>query len=1294
MPGPRRAAVPVAMLILLGTLALPAVRATATPPEGVVPDLAALGWVKVLDDQFNGTAVDESVWKTREGPGVSGPGWNTRDAVRVSGGELSITTYSVDTNGAEPGGLEHRTGELETARGGASEADATGFLATYGYIEARVKLNNAPATRSAFWMLSTPWHRAPWGDPADAGPEIDIFEFENPAAGDRLPAPNGDGKCDWQIVEVPCDRLAGGTMHWGGFEEDHGVSSQQVAWTGPSPQGNFLTYGLLWTPDGYRMYRNGFEVFRSSEVITYRPEYLILTQMQGGVLDDGDDVPPGGYGDLLTSPWKMVVDYVTVWQRPISELPDRTVAANTPVAIPFSVTDHLSSGTSPSVRPQPGSVRVTATSNNPAVVPNSRIAVTGNGPAAPAGSLQNTGFESGLGGWTTPAGTATTWTTRQHSGASALRLTQAGGRVEQTVTGLRANTTYLVGGFLNVELDPASGDGDARVDAGLVDVDASRAGPQEIRITRSRNAAQEAGKWWAPTNATWREVRLSFTTGPGTTQVTFFVDNMLYAGGGADSDLSFDDVYLRPLVPPNRTVTVRPVDNVDGSATITLTARGAANQVLGTEAFTVTFTRGSTFTNGDFESSPSGAGWELYDGAPGRGAEVVVENPFRLNRVLELAGPANEPDTASRSIGTAFQRVRSLRPGTAYTLTVRGKGGLAFGVQEHAGPGSQVDDTISTPDWSTRSITFTTGPSITTANVFLLDWAPDAVSLVDDVRLTPVSTAGQSTPPLAAVPLTALGEQRLVSSAPSVVSLATSNTTITSVTSSNPALVPDANLAASPSTLSITPVPDRTGRATVTVAYRVSGVTQPPKQVPVVVSDRLLTNPGFEHGGYGWSGATVAGPARSGAGALRLDGTGEVSQSLTGLPHGAGFVVGGWHSGPVRVKIRRVASAESRHGGGLGDPYPGYGFGDADAVVADWTGSGWVEHQVRGAVAACQDCHAAGSYIRVGSGATSRIVSVPGGQIDIVLSDANPTDGVPVYVDDLYLIQVPALSPVRELSLHRNQTSFDASTGRTFDVGRVPANSFWNPTVTSVTSADTAVLPAANLRLSGPDPFREYEWAVQTRTAAGLATGRSAVTVRLTDPATGLSTARTATVTVNAGTSFNNGDFQRGVGNWVHAWFNDSWEIVARQRWRHLGPTDADRVLRISSGIIGYRVTGLAPGTTYVVRGSAVGDGSTLQVRSHHPDCTNPVCEAIFGATKGSVPISSATWAPTPDLVFTTLAGETEVWLFVSDADLADGPDEDTQVDPDDAVPASGTPCAGDYTGGEVCLDDIGIFVA
>jgi beta-glucanase (GH16 family) len=1335
--------------------------APRVPPQGAVPDLAGNGWVKVLDENFNGSSLDESIWHVPEGPAGT-TGYRSRDALQVANGNLTIRTFSEDRDGN--GAAENFTGSVLTSIEDPVEAGGDrrpGFQATYGYFEARVRLDNQRGTRSAFWLMPAETATdSPLGDAAaGGGPEIDIFEVDHPQDGDSNPA---DGRCDGQLQPLPCNDIAGGSLHWNGYEENRTSLAQQVPWTGNDPQGHFLTYGLLWTPDGYRIYRDGVEVFHSSEGSSYRPEYLLLTNYFNAGF-----VPADGYGPRSGASPTMTVDYVQVWQRPISPVPDQSVGINSAVAVPFSVTDHLSSSSSGTVRPTPGGVWVTASSDNQALVPNGQLLVSGNLPSfAPDGTFTNRGFESGSTGWslTDASGTdsARIWSTRKRSGSSSLRLEQAGGRAEQTISGLLPNTTYVVSGWYNLELcytdsngdgritwngdangdgwpqttelEPLSGpscgtpgDGNASFDWGVKDVDGARAGDQAVTATHSRNVWQEAKDgWWAPTNGHWAHSTLTFTTGPTTTNVVLYVDNLVYRSTPDaphdDSDLSFDDVTIRPVVPPNRTVVVRPRDGASGSAKITLTAndltRPIGQQLIGTETFTVQVSEGSSFQNGDFEQLPAGVGWELH-GDPA----IEVEDPFTGDRAAHLAESASD---------TVIQRIGGLTAGRQYELDVHARltpstvagnpNNIAVGISNATGSPAQVTANITeTTPGQAATLRFT--PTSSTANLVILDWAPtDGSSVVDDVdfqAVQPVAPTNYSAPPLSAA------EMRLSSSSPAARPFTVPpGTTITAISSDNPDLFPRRNLAASVyedatykgrGVVSLTPVANRTGKATVTVTTSTGTYA-----IPVVVSDEGLRDPGFEQRPTAWTfdsppaGAaiTAGGERRSGNAALTLNGTGKVTQTLSGLDFNTPYAIKGWVKGAVKVTAATVPDDHMT---------PPEVF--ESTVSSYWLSGGqWTENLLGITTTQCAgpefSCQAAGGVHEIVDG---QPVIAPGGQVRITLEDAMPNDGQPVYVDDLRLEHTPRVDPLREVSINQSQTDFDWDTRTNFSIGRVSANTLWDPQSWSIGSSNTGVLPLANLRLVRSKPFWEHSWSVEARAEPNAAlsrTGRSTVTFTLNSPGSPGPVQRTFGVTINAG-SFNQGSFTYGTKGWTCGWcFSEQgWQVVDAQGTRQIGPIDKDQVLRLSSGVVAYRVTGLQPGTRYALNASAVGNGATVRVVAPNPDrCTgtgapaNAPCHWFWGTQRGNtIRINSPTWAMTPNLVFDTQS-ETEVWIFVQDDQMDSGADDPpcssgtTPCDSDtmnDPVPARRTPCVdddgagpADSVDGETCIDEIGLFLA
>jgi beta-glucanase (GH16 family) len=188
------------------------------------------GYTLQWSDEFDGTEMNPDNWEHRM-PGPRRDGVNSPDAVSMTGaGGLVITTSQV--------GDEYHTGMIGTQNR---------FEAAFGYWEARMRLQDEEGHWSAFWLQSPTI-----GDPATAGGEIDIMEYHS-----RW----GDG------VQF--------AYHWDGYGSDHKSRSKKVTSAGLAD--GFHTFGLLWTPTEYVFYVDGVEKWRSSEAVSHRPQYAILS---------------------------------------------------------------------------------------------------------------------------------------------------------------------------------------------------------------------------------------------------------------------------------------------------------------------------------------------------------------------------------------------------------------------------------------------------------------------------------------------------------------------------------------------------------------------------------------------------------------------------------------------------------------------------------------------------------------------------------------------------------------------------------------------------------------------------------------------------------------------------------------------------------------------------------------------------------------------------------------------------------------------------------------------------------
>jgi beta-glucanase (GH16 family) len=242
--------------------------------------LPPAGYVLVWEDAFGGTALDRLSWNALSEPRRDA--LSTPDAVTVRNGLLTITTWT-GTDGV------HRTGFLTTS--GKVEA-------RYGYFEARIRFSTAPGNWCAFWLVADTVG-TPLGDPGTAGVEIDVVEH-------RVTDQGG-----WDALR---DMVAL-NLNWDGYDEHKKTAQRVVALPGGARvQGEWHTYGVLWTETGYTFYVDEAPLWTTAAALSHRPEYLLLTCEVEDASWAGF-VPPAGYGARTTSAARMEVDWVRAWQR-------------------------------------------------------------------------------------------------------------------------------------------------------------------------------------------------------------------------------------------------------------------------------------------------------------------------------------------------------------------------------------------------------------------------------------------------------------------------------------------------------------------------------------------------------------------------------------------------------------------------------------------------------------------------------------------------------------------------------------------------------------------------------------------------------------------------------------------------------------------------------------------------------------------------------------------------------------------------------------------------------------------
>ncbi len=154
------------------------------------------------------------------------------------------------------------------------------FEQAYGYFECSMRVQNIPGYWSAFWMMCGDVGSI--GNEGVDGTEIDIMEAFNAKT--------------FGINHA---------LHWDGYAEHHksdGVSEYRE----DLYDGNFHTYSMRWSPEGYKWYIDGELMWESSAGgVCNQPGYMKLTLEVGSW---------AGEISLSDLPSTVEVDYVRAYQ--------------------------------------------------------------------------------------------------------------------------------------------------------------------------------------------------------------------------------------------------------------------------------------------------------------------------------------------------------------------------------------------------------------------------------------------------------------------------------------------------------------------------------------------------------------------------------------------------------------------------------------------------------------------------------------------------------------------------------------------------------------------------------------------------------------------------------------------------------------------------------------------------------------------------------------------------------------------------------------------------------------------
>jgi beta-glucanase (GH16 family) len=248
------------------------------------------GWTLDWSEEFNGSALDTSVWNYDSGNSATG-GWGNNELqyyqaanASVQGGVLTITAKQ-----ESGGGMSYTSARLQTSRK---------KTFTFGRFEMRAKLPQGQGMWPAFWLLGASCNsfnlyggNINW---PNCG-EIDIMEM----VGGLDVADRGDYSTH-------------GTLH---YSDAQGINPMPTGYKRHTEKlsSAFNIYTLDWTANGFVWYLNGVEFTRQTmasdmTALNNKPFFLLLNLAVGGGW-------PGSPNNTTVFPQIFQIDYIRYYKQ-------------------------------------------------------------------------------------------------------------------------------------------------------------------------------------------------------------------------------------------------------------------------------------------------------------------------------------------------------------------------------------------------------------------------------------------------------------------------------------------------------------------------------------------------------------------------------------------------------------------------------------------------------------------------------------------------------------------------------------------------------------------------------------------------------------------------------------------------------------------------------------------------------------------------------------------------------------------------------------------------------------------
>jgi beta-glucanase (GH16 family) len=257
------------------------VAAATASPQSPAPNPTS--WKLAWSDEFNSpanTAPDPSKWIYDLGHNEDG--W----------GNHELESYTNSIENVHQDGQGHLVIRALTDGSGnytSSRINTKGkFAATYGKIEARIKIPRGQGIWPAFWALGADIDKVGW---PDCG-EIDVME---------------------NIGKEP--GIQHGSMHGPGFSDGHSLTGAYKLPEGERLSDDFHNYAIVWTKESVEFLFDDHPYFKvtpasvpkGSHWIFNKPFFLILNVAVGGDWPDSPD-------SSTIFPQEMLIDYVRAYE--------------------------------------------------------------------------------------------------------------------------------------------------------------------------------------------------------------------------------------------------------------------------------------------------------------------------------------------------------------------------------------------------------------------------------------------------------------------------------------------------------------------------------------------------------------------------------------------------------------------------------------------------------------------------------------------------------------------------------------------------------------------------------------------------------------------------------------------------------------------------------------------------------------------------------------------------------------------------------------------------------------------